>query len=650
MRKNIRKLLLCLIMTVCVITGCKKEKEEARIPTENVQQIENISDKIKCTDSKYGLYDITDKLVTDKEYIYKVCFTDDKRLIVLVAKDGEEMITDCILYDYSKDEIIGKDTVDGYIDEVYISKENIFLHYDLKKKIGRYTDKLEKIDDMELEYDDSQYSFAYEKNKNILYMLSETGGNLEAINLSDKSTRILNVSGKCDDAIILGYSDLYENLIIRYNHGNDYWNTALINIATGNIIENENYDEGKFYENIFIPNTDTSSSIVWRDINRPRVENKIYIDYEYGDQSCKYIDRSQTYAVVAENGVTSDDKGIIFSIYNVKTGKKEIQINKEYIKDTLKWTSVTVPYYSYENNQVIPLDVYIDGKSKLYLMDIAKATEKAKDGDDLVCIDEIDTNDRIAVKVKELEKKFNINIKYGTDVVRDYPDFSATQAMDEDNVYNTLVEIDNVFSRCPEGFFNYFKKYSKGLYIYLSGQLVQRASGGISSPAAFTLEYDNEQMIVVDVQYIWSMSVTLTHELSHAIDTYIEHKANEETGFNGYGEEWYKLNPEDYDYAYAYQIDGEDISPVNRPLYTWDDSRYNKDKNIVYFATGYGSTFPTEDRSTIFEYLLGYGEDETLPDFYQSSHIRAKAEFMFKTIRAAFEIKDTEEVYWEHWW
>ena len=109
---------------------------------------------------------------------------------------------------------------------------------------------------------------------------------------------------------------------------------------------------------------------------------------------------------------------------------------------------------------------------------------------------------------------------------------------------------------------------------------------------------DGLELLAFNVDYIRPQDVV--HELPHVLEHWLG-----ETGTLD-EETWSSMNPEDFEYYYAYiNENGESYEWAGDPKYTsWGNAYYSGDVDSVYFIDPYSTTFPTEDRARLREYVL----------------------------------------------
>ncbi len=114
-------------------------------------------------------------------------------------------------------------------------------------------------------------------------------------------------------------------------------------------------------------------------------------------------------------------------------------------------------------------------------------------------------------------------------------------------------------------------------------------------------------------------------------------------------EVWSAMNPEDFDYYDAYvDENGTSYEFSGSTTYTtWDDPAYEGQVDTIYFVDPYSTTYPTEDRARLMEYLL-MDPESYVPSLYESVHVQEKLAYYFQCIRQIFDTTGwPEETLWE---
>ncbi|MCD7754396.1 MAG: hypothetical protein LUH41_07655 [Clostridiales bacterium] len=232
---------------------------------------------------------------------------------------------------------------------------------------------------------------------------------------------------------------------------------------------------------------------------------------------------------------------------------------------------------------------------------------------------------------------------YTGEAVLDAPisDYTLSVCDDADGIDAALDALEEAFSRYPEGYLAQLGgDDTRGICFYLSGVMTPTDPGqNISNPGGLACQVGDLEIIALDADgYVRVQDVI--HELTHILDHQLWLALDEET--------WNSMNPEGFDYHYAY-IDENGVSyEWGDTTYTADGSAYyNGDVESVYFVDAYSTTYPTEDRARLMEYLLA--DPDSGPNrWFASSHIQEKLTWYFSLIRGEFDTTGwPEQTAWE---
>ncbi|MCC8129378.1 MAG: hypothetical protein LIO51_05515 [Clostridiales bacterium] len=242
----------------------------------------------------------------------------------------------------------------------------------------------------------------------------------------------------------------------------------------------------------------------------------------------------------------------------------------------------------------------------------------------------------------QLSEQYGVYIYTGETVLEaPFPDYTLSVCDDADSIDAALDALEEAFSRYPEGYLAQLGgSDTRGICIYLSGAMTPNdPSQNISNPGGLSCQVGDLELIAVDASgYVRSQDVI--HELTHILDHQLWLALDEDV--------WNSMNPEGFDYHYAY-IDENGVSyEWGDTTYTADGSAYyNGDVESVYFVDAYSTTYPTEDRARLMEYLLadpGSGPNR----WFASSHIQEKLTWYFALIRGEFDTTGwPEQTVWE---
>lgn len=238
---------------------------------------------------------------------------------------------------------------------------------------------------------------------------------------------------------------------------------------------------------------------------------------------------------------------------------------------------------------------------------------------------------------EELKDEWGISIYFGEeDMARTPSDYAAYPLGDQALISDKLLELSETLGDYPEGF---FRELPYGIYdrleIYLCGGLTPADSHGISTAIAISNTSGSALVIVLDVTAIDDLSQTFAHELMHLMERRIEQIDPSLL------ESWSSLTPGgDQAYYFSYHdLGGNEISD---PSHTWFGE---DDPDQIYFVDAYSKSYPAEDRSRIFEYLV---RDRGAPFFLDSPLLVQKAERLCEIIRLTFpSVASAENVVWE---
>ncbi len=226
-------------------------------------------------------------------------------------------------------------------------------------------------------------------------------------------------------------------------------------------------------------------------------------------------------------------------------------------------------------------------------------------------IDFEEQNDSLSLLTK-IKKDYNINIKTKEDAILNYPDFTAEKITNDDIIDVALSKINTILPKFTLDFFNnFYKDNFKGLNIYLTGTLTPMdTTTQISNPAAYSFTYNNEYIIVIDINQ-YNVEELFCHELMHNIELNLHN--SKITSFP----KWSNLNPQDFHYNESY---------TKEPIfdYTLKDAT-----DSAYFIDTYSHSYDLEDRARIFENICAYTSDTIINDY---PHILKKGLYLKEEI------------------
>ena len=212
--------------------------------------------------------------------------------------------------------------------------------------------------------------------------------------------------------------------------------------------------------------------------------------------------------------------------------------------------------------------------------------------------------DNITNKINNIKEKYNVNINIREEAVITFPDFSAEVLTNNELILSSLNKIEVILNKYNKEVFNsFYDNGYEGLNLYLTGSLTPSDyETQAANPAAYSLVYHNEYMIVIDLNQP-NIEELLCHELLH----------NLEFNLNNHNiisfENWNTYNPEDYYYNLSYT-----------GSYDYSNTLTEENKESVYFIDPYSKTYPTEDRARVFEKICSCESNSIVneyPHLYQ---------------------------------
>lgn len=215
---------------------------------------------------------------------------------------------------------------------------------------------------------------------------------------------------------------------------------------------------------------------------------------------------------------------------------------------------------------------------------------------------------------QEIEATYHVKVRYGAAETNGYtPRHTTTQALQPNQYMSMLSELKNILRRYPNGFFREFRANGMPLTFYLVDSVQNNAFAGF-----FDRQFVNDLKIVL-TRKDYFLSLTANHEITHAIDTFLDIKMYPREPYS----EYTALNPAGFKYL------SEDRN-ANFPQYVWtNDNRQN-----AYFTTAYAQSTPREDRAELFKFMMR--DYDAVGIFNNSPHLRAKAQVLARQINQNF--------------
>lgn len=221
----------------------------------------------------------------------------------------------------------------------------------------------------------------------------------------------------------------------------------------------------------------------------------------------------------------------------------------------------------------------------------------------LSTIDIEDYNNKLTKKINEqrnnIKETYQVNVKIKEEANIEFPDFSAKTLLNEEVISDSLYKIEDILSKYNEKFFeSFYNNGFSGLNIYLTGELTPNDyETQVSNPAAYSLNYNGEYKIVIDIEQP-NIEELLCHELLHNMEFLLNNQ-------NIYPfKEWKNYNPSGFLYNNSYT-----------KKQSYDYTLNEEDKNDVYFIDSYSYTYETEDRARVFERICSCEENSIINNY-----------------------------------
>ena len=237
----------------------------------------------------------------------------------------------------------------------------------------------------------------------------------------------------------------------------------------------------------------------------------------------------------------------------------------------------------------------LQDKNNFYVIDLEELELETTDIEKYT--DELTTN--ISKRIENIKEDYSVNIHIKEDAIIDFPDFYAEELLNNEIILNSLTKLENILSKYDLTFFeSFYNNGFDGLNLYLTGTLTPSDyETQASNPAAYSLTYNGEYMIVIDLNQP-NIEELLCHELLHNLEfNLINQNINP---FN----KWNSYNPSGFSYNNSY-------TGATNYNYTLSESNPNN----VYFIDYYSHTYATEDRARVFERICSCDENSIINDY-----------------------------------
>ena len=235
-----------------------------------------------------------------------------------------------------------------------------------------------------------------------------------------------------------------------------------------------------------------------------------------------------------------------------------------------------------------------------------------------------------AALAEEISRKHHVTVLTWLDALDSVPvEYTLEPEYQVEVLTDALNRLDTALSHYPEGFFG------KAVSEMGDGELrigLVRSISGNSKQGTPDLNngiqyWDDSMNTYLQLPIGGNLENALHHELFHVIESRIFSSSLAL-------DDWEKLNPKGFEYSYnylEYESRQQDILC---------------DDGTPAFADAYGTTFPKEDRATVFACGMMPGNEE----LFTSPILQAKLRAVCKGIREAYDLKKTDAVLlWEQY-
>lgn len=251
--------------------------------------------------------------------------------------------------------------------------------------------------------------------------------------------------------------------------------------------------------------------------------------------------------------------------------------------------------------------------------------------------------------IDKIYRLSGIRVYTGEDAVHFNADYYVLPDNDTEHIHNALQDLYDVISMFPEGFFQELLRYSteySAIEIYLTKK-IRQAPGSYNTltvAGGFVHTANNVRSMTVDISQ-GGLKKTFAHEFMHIIENAIYQKNYRKNNRYEAFQNWDRLNPKKFEYAFSYTDYGNGVYPYTGRYYYFESVEDVNDN--VYFVDSYATTYKTEDIARIFENLATYSKED-LPLMFQSKPLQMKAAYISACIREALDcITDDTVLPWE---
>ena len=381
-------------------------------------------------------------------------------------------------------------------------------------------------------------------------------------------------------------------------------------------------------------------------------EREIFVEFnpETGETSAR-----ETTAAYSSTTVSSDDT--LCTLNSEETPTVNLWNTAENTEKTLSIPGSVILFPSYLGDQYVrlaPIPIIDDALlltrvdsesyvSALFYWETGEVSSEESDRDpgtpfEILPVDYGGPSARAA----EMSETYDVSIHIGENAPTSFSTYTAGNSTDAWTITLALDALDQALAKYPPGYFTQLQKdMYREIRIELVGPMTPiQGDQYIGGPSAVTFEDGGIVQLAFDIEAGVQVG-TVCHELTHVFDYRMENLGLLDEGA------WAAMNPEDFDYFYAY-IDEEGNEYQNYEDLTWtaaSDAYWAGDYDSVYFMDNYAKTYPTEDRARIIESL---SDPSYVDPCFRGVHMREKANYLFSLMREVFDTTGwPEKLSWE---
>lgn len=582
---------------------------EEPVTTEDPYKIE-VSDKLQSISKSTNLFDLTELLpeMTDY-YITDIATSGDEKVLILYQKMGygDDPVDFSI---FSLDVTTGEGafvTENKAIVKSEDARSFAYVSFASVSPLVVYESGDSRFYDLENDKD-LHVPVSFEESIDKCFMVE---GQIYFLKSTGDVYRLVKTEDSYDTETAFEHPDTYKVFNLINKNGN------IITLSAHNAIDSDlpiTYMDvdiltGKIIESYTLDNADDNSFI-------PSYTSDIMLEYD-----------DEGYTLI--NIICKDNTKICLNSNSLD------DLNEN---DHVALARPNITYYSTaEKGIFFTASNSIDSTTHVYFWNYSGApktayTEPAREACKIFEINE----ESVSSYIKELEDKYALTFILDSEQMPYVPEYDITPESDNVLIYKTLNFIDKCYSQFPDGFFEQLNQTGVPLRISIVNTLNGNQNNTISVAAGLV---NNDQ----DGDFIYFSTLdgnldkrTVYHETMHVIFN----KMSGDGFLTDATDDWFKINPEGFEYGYTYNED--EIPDVT---YTYQNPDCASDFSDVYFVNQYSKTYMTEDFAELFGNLM---QDDPAPIYYAGIHMQEKCSFIFRLMRQSFDTTGwSEQTSWE---